>query len=91
MKPSKMKKLFIVLALGLTFTINGFTGDDLIWFRAFWFDRDKHGVHGPSDVDPKKPYEASVYATSEKAARRSILHDDPNAVQIQINNLGKVK
>jgi hypothetical protein len=81
----------MVLALGLIFTVNGFALEDLTYFRVFWLDRDKHGLHGPSAVDPKKPYEASIYAHSEKEARRKLLHEDPHAVQIEINNLGRVQ
>ena len=95
-----MKKLFIVLTLGFTLAVNGLAGNDelgidwtrsdLVAFRAFWFDRDKYGVHGPSKVNPKKPFEATIVAPSEKAARQKLLHEDSHAVQIEINNLGKL-
>ena len=90
----------MVLTLGLTFAINGLAGDDdsidwtrhdLIEFRVFWLDRDKHGLHGPSKVNPEKPFEATIVAPSEKAARQKLLHEDPHAVQIGINNLGKLE
>ena len=97
-----LKSLLVVLLLSfLSMAQAGLAGDgesgidwtrrDLIAFRAFWLDRNKHGVHGPSHADPEKPYEATIVAPSEKAARQKLLHEDPHAVHIEINNLGKLE
>jgi len=56
-------------------------------FRVFYLVRDKYGVHGPSKVNPSKPYGGTIEAPSENAARYLILRDEPNAVQFEINAL----
>jgi hypothetical protein len=56
-------------------------------YRVFYYVRDKHGVHGPVTADPKKPYAGSIQAGSVAEARRMILKDDPDAVQIEIHQL----
>jgi hypothetical protein len=76
-----MTKLFTILTVALVFANNGFAAD----FRVFFYVRDKHGLHGPSDVDPKRPSEVSMSAASASAARRIILQDYSNAVQIEIH------
>jgi hypothetical protein len=53
-------------------------------FRAFYFVRDKPGVHGKSKT---QPYEVSLSGPSEEAVRANILQQEPNAVQIEINQM----
>jgi hypothetical protein len=54
---------------------------------VFYYIRDKHGVHGPITANPKKPYAGSIKASSPAEARRMVLKAEPNAVQIEINQL----
>jgi hypothetical protein len=54
-------------------------------YRVFWLDRSASGVHGRRADEPDAPYEASISAPSAAAARRMVLHDDPDAVQIIIH------
>jgi hypothetical protein len=57
-------------------------------YRVFFLERDASGVHGRRADEPDAPYEASISAPSAAAARRMVLHDDPNAVQIIIHLSG---
>jgi hypothetical protein len=77
---SPVKKLFILLIVTLIAS-SSFAAN----FRVFFYLKDKHGVHGPRPNDPTHPYEGSMEAASESAARREILRVHPNAVQIEIN------
>jgi hypothetical protein len=54
-------------------------------YRVFFLERDASGVHGRRADEPDAPYEASISAPSAAAARRMVLHDDPDAVQIIIH------
>jgi hypothetical protein len=54
-------------------------------YRVFFYVHDRHGVHGPQSDNPQKPYEVSLSAASESAARQSVLQDYQNVVQIEIH------
>jgi hypothetical protein len=56
-------------------------------YRVFYLVRDKHGVHGKSRDNPKAPYATDISAASEEAARANLLQQEPNAVQIEINQM----
>jgi hypothetical protein len=76
------KKSLLVLVLGFCGLVTAAAHD----YRVFYFVRDKHGVHG-KPADPKHPYEGSIEASSAAEARRMVLKAEPNAVQIEINQL----
>jgi hypothetical protein len=44
-------------------------------------------MHGPIASNPTKPYAGSLQASSRDEARRMVLKEEPNAVQIEINQL----
>lgn len=77
------KKSLLALVLGFCGLLTAAAHD----YRVFYLVRDKHGVHGPKTADPKHPYEGSIQASSAAEARRMILKDEPNAVQIEINQM----
>jgi hypothetical protein len=77
------KKSLLALVLGFCGLVTAAAHD----YRVFYLVRDKHGVHGPKTADPKKPYAGSIQASSAAEARRIVLKDEPNAVQIEINQL----
>jgi hypothetical protein len=78
-----MKKSLLTLFLGFCCLVCAAAHD----YRVFYYVRDKHGVHGPSTADPKKPYEVSIQASSPAEARGMVLKDEPNAVHTEINQL----
>jgi hypothetical protein len=77
------KKSLLALVLGFCGLVCAAAHD----YRVFYYVRDKHGVHGPVTANPKKPYAGSIQAGSVAEARRMILKDDPDAVQIEIHQL----
>jgi hypothetical protein len=77
------KESLLALALGFCGVVSAAAHD----YRVFYFVRDKHGVHGPISGTPTKPYAGSLQASSREEARRMVLKEEPNAVQIEINQL----
>jgi hypothetical protein len=77
------KKSLLALVLGFCGLVSAAAHD----YRVFYFVRDKHGVHGPVASNPTKPYSGSLQASSREGARRMVLKEEPNAVQIEINQL----
>jgi hypothetical protein len=77
------KKFLLVLVFGFCGLVCAAAHD----YRVFYFVRDKHGMHGPIASNPTKPYAGSLQAGSRDEARRMVLKEEPNAVQIEINQL----
>jgi len=77
------KKSLLAVVLGFCGLVSAAAHD----YRVFYFVRDNHGVHGPVASNPTKPYAGSLQASSREEARRMVLKEEPNAVQIEINQL----
>jgi hypothetical protein len=77
------KKSLLALVLGFCGLVSAAAHD----YRVFYYVRDKHGVHGPIASNPTKPYAGSIQASSREEARRMVLKEEPNAVQIEINQM----